>query len=286
MTSYFLSVNLGNSKKISYIFLLIIIIIRRKIYFYVENSRQIGKGSMGETAIFIDIHAHVLPGVDDGARTMEEACELLKKSFEQGARAVIATPHYSRRRGADGLYELAEALQNNIREILPEFHIYLGQELYYHEALVEHLKAGTALTLAGSRYALVEFEPMTPYETVFRGIRKLCQAGYIPVLAHMERYICLRTERNLVDLEGSGCIFQMNYESLDGNLFRKDVRWCRKQVMLGRIQLLGTDMHRLDFRPPETSRARKWLTSHVSSEMLERMMYCNPIHIINDEKIN
>lgn len=241
---------------------------------------------MEEKAIFIDIHAHVLPGVDDGSRTMEESCELIKKAYEQGARAVIATPHYSRRRGAGGLHELAETLQKNIREILPEFRIYPGQELYYHDALVEHLRAGTALTLAGSRYALVEFEPVTPYETVFRGIRKLCQSGYVPVLAHMERYICLRTERNLADLEGSGCLFQMNYESLEGNPLRKDVRWCRKQVMLGRIQLLGTDMHRLDFRPPETSRAQKWLTTHVSSDMLEQMMYRNPMHIINDEKIN
>lgn len=241
---------------------------------------------MEEKAIFIDIHAHVLPGVDDGSRTMEESCELIKKAYEQGARAVIATPHYSRRRGAGGLHELAETLQKNIREILPEFRIYPGQELYYHDALVEHLRAGTALTLAGSRYALVEFEPVTPYETVFRGIRKLCQSGYVPVLAHMERYICLRTERNLADLEGSGCLFQMNYESLEGNPLRKDVRWCRKQVMLGRIQLLGTDMHRLDFRPPETSRAQKWLTTHVSSDMQEQMMYRNPMHIINDEKIN
>ncbi len=234
----------------------------------------------------IDIHTHVLPGVDDGARTIEEACRMIKKASEQGVQAVIATPHYSRRRETDGFAELAGILQERVRKTLPDFSVYLGQETYYHEELVERLKMGRALTLAGSRYVLVEFEPMVPYQTLYRGIRKLTSAGYVPVLAHMERYLCLRQERNLEDLEGSGCIFQMNYGSLEGSWLHREVRWCRKQAVLGRIQLLGTDMHRMDYRPPEITGAFKWLEGHVSQELVDRMTWKNPMHLIRDEKIN
>lgn len=210
---------------------------------------------------------------------------MLEKSYEQGVQAVIATPHYSRRQGSDGLQKLAERLQEKIRKTLPHFCVYLGQETYYHEELVEHLKAGRALTLAGSRYVLVEFEPMVPYPKLFQGIRRLLQAGYVPVLAHMERYMCLRQGGNLEDLAGSGCIFQMNYESLAGNVFNREAGWCRKQVHLGRIQLLGSDMHRMDYRPPEIESAWKWLEKHVGQEMLNGMAFGNPMRLIRDEKI-
>lgn len=233
----------------------------------------------------IDVHAHIIPTVDDGAGSLSEACAMLKQAASQGITAVIATPHYSRRQGADRLPELVKQLQEHIRDSLPGFCVYLGQETYYNEALTEHLKSGKALSLAGSRYVLVEFEPKVSYQTLFRGIRKLLQAGYVPVLAHMERYRCLRQEEMLEDLDGSGCIFQMNYESLEGSHWNREARWCRKQVRLGRIQLLGTDMHRLDYRPPKIDAAWKWLENHIEQELLADMCYENPMRIIRDEKI-
>lgn len=238
-----------------------------------------------KTAALIDIHAHILPGVDDGSRSMEESIKLLELVSEQGVQAVIATPHYSRRRGTDGLIELAEELQNKIREKLPDFSVYPGQETYYHEGLVENLRAGKALTMAGSRYVLVEFDPGAAYSKLHQGIRGLLQAGYVPVLAHMERYLCLRQKENLEDLTGSGCLFQMNYESLAGSLLDREIRWCRRQVSLGKIQFLGTDMHRTDYRPPELKAALRWLERHVDQELLKAMCFENPMHMIRDEKI-
>lgn len=230
----------------------------------------------------IDVHTHILPGVDDGARDMDEACELLKAAAEQGVTAVIATPHYHRSQSPEGLSTLKEALEVHVREGLPFFDIYLGQETYYHEGLVEHLKQGKALTMAGSRYVLVEFDPGVPYTTLFRGIRQLLLAGYTPILAHMERYACLRNEAHLVDLMGSGCKFQMNYESLDGPFFQKEVRWCRKQVLEGRIHLLGSDMHRTDFRPPKLTGALRWLEKYVDVHELDRLTHENARKMIDN----
>lgn len=234
----------------------------------------------------IDIHAHILPGVDDGARTMEEACMLVQQAAEAGFRAIIVTPHYSRRRGAEGYAELVSQLREEVKKIDPGFEIYLGHETYYHEELVENLKEGKALTMAGSRYVLMEFDTGVAFQTVNRAIRQLLTSGYVPILAHMERYACLRDEKNLQSVYGSGCLMQMNYESLAGHWFSPEVRWCRKQVKDGHIHFLGTDMHRTDHRPPEIGKAMEWLREHVDRKLRMEITFRNAQRMINNEKIS
>lgn len=233
----------------------------------------------------IDVHAHILPGVDDGARNMRESVKMLLLAASQGVVGVIATPHYSRRKVYHGLDQLAEELQNRIRKFYPDFFIRLGQETYYHEELTARLQNGAGYTMAGSRYVLVEFEPSISYDTLFQGIRRLSGVGYLPILAHMERYGCLR-QKGADELLSCGCSLQMNYTSLTGNWLNSEVRWCRSQVEAGKIHLLGTDMHRLDRRPPELSEARKWLENHISPEEVERITCRNPVHILKKEKMS
>ena len=103
----------------------------------------------------IDVHAHVIPEVDDGSREMEESLEMLKMAAEQGVCAVIATPHDSRRRKSVDLQERVWQLQDQIQKKYPDFCVYVGQETYYHSDLKERLKKGEAYTMAGSRYVLV-----------------------------------------------------------------------------------------------------------------------------------
>lgn len=234
----------------------------------------------------IDIHTHILPKVDDGARSIKEACRLLERAIDQGVSAVIATPHYSRTREMEGLEELAGRVREEIQKSHPDFEVYLGQETYYHEGLVERVRAGKARTMAGSRYVLVEFDPGDPYEKIFRGIRTIISGGYVPILAHIERYGCLRKDDRMAELSAGGCIFQMNYSSLKGRLLDPEARWCRSQVKAGRISLLGTDMHRTDYRPPEITEPMKWLKNHIDEELLDAMTWENPLHIIKNEKIS
>lgn len=233
----------------------------------------------------IDVHAHILPGIDDGARTIDEACAMVEMSIREGFAGIVATPHYSRRRGSEGIAELAEQLKSRVREIDPEFKIWLGQETYYHEELPERLRNGDALTIGGSRYVLVEFDPGVSYQMLERAVRKLTAQGYIPVIAHIERYLCLREKEHLKDIYQSECLLQMNYDSLAGSIFSSEVRWCRKQVQSGRIHLLGTDMHRTDYRAPDTAAAMRWLLKNLDAAHLNRITYQNALSMINNEKI-
>lgn len=238
---------------------------------------------MEEKYPIIDAHCHVLPGVDDGARTMEESLRLLDLAYRQGITSVIATPHDRGDGDCSKREELRERLQKTVRETLPDFCIYPGSETYYHEELPVRLEEKRAAALAGSSCVLVEFHPAVSYGTMFRGLRRLTGTGYVPVLAHMERYACLRREEYLKELLESGCRFQMNFESLQGSRFSAEARWCRKQVLAGRIFLMGTDMHRLDFRPPDIKQALKWMDGYMDPVLKKRMLYDNPMRVIQKE---
>ncbi|MGN0158876.1 MAG: CpsB/CapC family capsule biosynthesis tyrosine phosphatase [Brotaphodocola sp.] len=239
---------------------------------------------MNDPKGIIDIHSHILPDVDDGAKNMRESVKMLLLAASQGVIGVIATPHYSRRNTIEGLDQLRNELEGRIRRFYPDFFIHLGQETYYHEELCSRLHDGKAMTMAGSRYVLVEFETSVSYKRLLQAIRKLSIAGYKPILAHMERYGCLR-KAGVGELLACGCALQMNYESLEGHWFSPEVRWCRNQIKKGSIHLLGTDMHRLSHRPPRIEKAWKWLETHISPEEVKRMTYANPVHIINDERL-
>lgn len=233
----------------------------------------------------IDLHAHILPGVDDGSRDMEESETMLALAYRQGVRCIVATPHYSRRRGSKGLSELAGQLRQRAKEAHPDLEILLGHETYYYEGLVEALKSGQALTLAGSRYVLVEFDPGVAYTLLYQGIRKLIMARYVPVVAHVERYACLRDESNFKELAQCDCRLQMNYDSLRGAFWDSGVRWCRKKVEEGAIHLLATDMHRVDYRKPDLEKPMDWLKKHVGERQLRAMVWDNPLAITKNERM-
>ena len=220
----------------------------------------------------IDIHAHILPGVDDGAADWEEARWMLRCAYDQGIRTVIATPHYSHRQDVGRLRELAGQMDEEAKKIAPDLDIYLGQEILYFDSVVERLKEGHALTMAGSRHVLVEFMPEVSYKKLYQAVRALLMSGYYPVIAHVERYRVLREHGQMEELAETGCYMQMNYRSLQGNLLDRNVRWCRKQVTDGRIQFLGTDMHHKDYRSPEIGKSLGWLQSHVEEQQLNSML--------------
>ena len=176
---------------------------------------------------------------------------------------------------------MSEKLKEEARRIAPDFRTGLGQETYYHDGLVENLRDGKALTLEGSQYVLVEFDPQVPYMKMYQAVRKLTMARYIPIIAHVERYECLREDTNMSELFQCDCRLQMNFSSLKGNsILDKEVRWCRKQIMQGRIYCLGTDMHRMDYRKPEIDESFQWLVNHLDGLKLHGLLRGNAKNVI------
>lgn len=233
----------------------------------------------------IDVHSHVIPGVDDGSRSMDESVELLKRLADQGFTGAVATPHYSRQSTLERLEESTSALEQEMQKHYPDFHVWPGQETRYHDGLAERLGRGEAHTINHTRYVLVEFDPYVPSKKLTLGIRVLAEGGYFPVLAHMERYPCLEDEGCMRLLRQYGCSFQMNYTSLAGGWLDREARRCRRLVLEGCIQLLGTDMHRVDWRPPETEAAMSWLRKSADGRLIRLLTEENPLRLVRGEPL-
>lgn len=207
----------------------------------------------------IDIHTHILPGVDDGSRDWTESRAMLKSAYNQGIRHLIATPHFSQHQQVEQLESLARQLRAEAKNISPELEVSLGQEVLYFEDLVSFLADGKVLTLAGSRCVLVEFYPQDSFARIMRAINQLQRSSYVPMIAHIERYQCLYEKGKIEELKQTGAYLQMNYGSLIGGLLDKRVRWCRRQVRRGYIDFFGSDMHNMTTRPPRIQEAVAWI---------------------------
>ncbi|MBT9777068.1 hypothetical protein GPL15_11200 [Clostridium sp. MCC353] len=232
----------------------------------------------------IDVHTHILPGIDDGAGNMEETRELLKLAYIQGIRVLIATPHYHRGKyyvDPDGIRELAGRVQSEADKMFPDMHIYAGQELIYYNGVFDAVSAGKAVPLADSDCFLIEFVPDISYETIYQAVRQMVLMRYRPVLAHVERYPCLKAPGRIEELRKSGAYMQMNFDSLRGGFRqRREISWCRRMVLEGNIRFFGTDMHRTDFRPPDIEKSVKWIYDKCGKEQAKRLTVVNPMEIL------
>lgn len=241
-------------------------------------------GKQGNIEPVIDVHTHILPGIDDGARSMEETRELLKLAYRQGIRILIATPHYRRGKhyvDPDGIRDLVNKVQSEADKMFPDLFLYAGQELIYYHGVFDAVSAGKTVPLADSDCYLIEFLPDISYETIYQAVRQMALMRCRPVLAHIERYPCLRKTGRIEELRKSGAYMQMNFDSLLRD-FRQagKVSWCRRMVQKENVQFFGTDMHRTDFRPPEIEKSVKWIYNKCGGEWGKQLMIGNPKEIL------
>lgn len=241
---------------------------------------------------YIDIHCHILPGVDDGSDSMETSLEMLRCSEAQGANALILTPHYYHGHNpyrAEELKQRAELLGKAAKEQGLSIKLYTGNEILWFESALSAIRTGEALTLANSRYVLIEFYPDASYSLILKAVRELIRAGYTPVIAHFERYHAFygnNGAQNVSEIRDQGALLQMNYDSLSGGAFLGNLfadahtAWCRKQVQSGNVSFFGTDAHNLGRRPVEHTKAAAWLRKHVEPKLLSELLFENPKRIL------
>lgn len=239
---------------------------------------------------YYDVHIHLLPGIDDGADSMETTRQMLEKAYEQGVRFLIATPHYISGRTADTKAErkqLLEQVKALAKTVAPDLEVDMGNELYYSESIFRDLAEERAATLCDSDYVLVEFAVNVPYKELYHAMRRFVEASYRPVLAHVERYECLyKQEQRISDLISLGTYIQMNTQSLIGGFMDTRASYCRRLLMQGQVHLLGSDAHGILRRPPLMRDAVRILERKgVPEPLLERILYRNPQRIIENKYI-
>ena len=246
----------------------------------------------------IDIHSHILPGVDDGASSIKESLHMLSMARRQGITDVFATSHYSKafpNRDPEKLRRLRDELMSRANRPVqgPEgrvkckrpIRIWTGQEIFYSNSVIRLLEEGKLLTLADSNYVLVEFMPSVPYSEICTAVRNLSRAGYTPVVAHAERYRCLRKGKRVEELIDLDALIQMNYRSVSGGWHDATARWCKDNLKKRNIHFMGTDMHNIGSRMPDTKEAMGWMRKHLDSTYLRQITRENALRITENKII-
>ncbi len=238
---------------------------------------------------FIDMHCHCLPGIDDGAATLEDSLQMLKTAYADGIRKVIATPHFHHRRGhvpKEVIIQKLTEVQESIKEVCPELELYPGNELYYSSKLPELLAENQVCTLADSRYVLIEFSPDKEFAEMRNALLNVQSQGVWPILAHMERYLCLVKKPQLAEeLAEMGIYLQVNAHGVLGNYGRKEKKLIKKMFSGDLISFVASDAHDTEHRKQELSAAAEYVRKKFGEDIAEKCFWHNPQMVIDNKII-
>ena len=221
---------------------------------------------------FMDIHSHILPEIDDGAKNIEESLKLLSMLKAQGVTDVVLTPHfYPHLMDAEEFFADRNKALSRLKSAidgkdLPRVH--MGCELYYFDrmGIVGDVKP---FTIGNSPYILLELMMTSVSNTVIDTINNLCNMGYIPIFAHIERFLDCRGIRKILNLIKEGkCLAQVNASALTVGNPKKVFKLIKKEY----IYLLGSDAHSVKNRPPYMSEALEVVSKICGEEYKKRLL--------------
>ena len=240
--------------------------------------------------LVVDLHNHSLFGVDDGATDLPKALEMLNLSINEGIEEIILTPHYrdpehsaSKQKVLEKIKELEDAIKHENMAIK----IYAGHEILYINDSVELIRQGKILTLADSRYVLIEFLPYAEYRYIKNALYEILTEGYYPILAHIERCECLVREPGLAEeLYQMGVLLQVNSSTILGENGRTQKKFINNLLKQQRIHFVATDAHSTGSRSPLIKKCATKLYKHFPREYVDNILSGNQKKVITNVTIN
>ena len=243
----------------------------------------------GADILVIDLHSHILPGVDDGVATLDEALEMAQMAVDCGVFHMVATPHYNYF-GHTTVEQIRAAfarLQDGLEYEQIPLQLYLGMENIASEHLPVHLRQGSALTYPDSPWFLVEFLAEQSPAQVNAILNRCVQEGFLPVIAHAERYPAVlddpRIAKEWID---KGWGVQVTRDSLLGRFGRQCMECADFMMEQGWVTCIVSDAHGIDGRNTDWEEAWQVLQQRYSHHLLHRCLESNPQKILNGESLD
>lgn len=233
----------------------------------------------------IDIHNHIVYGVDDGSRNLDESIKMVELYKKAGFDQIIATSHYDKSRytvDANEIKEKVSIINDEIEKRTLDFKVYPGHEIQVELDMIKKIKSGNLLTLNNSRYVLCELSFVNKPTFLKDLFYNLELEGYVPIIAHVERYPYV--ENNIEWLEDfikMGALIQINYSSIKSNY-----EITRELLERNMVHIIGTDSHQSEWRNPDIRAYKDEMLKIVSEERFEILSTINPAKVINDEFIS
>lgn len=237
----------------------------------------------------IDIHSHIIFGVDDGAKDVETSIAMIKNATQNNINNIFLTSHY-----IDDAYRVAPTeYQKRFDEIVSkvekekiEVSLYIGNEVMIFPNLVEDLKAGKVFTLNNSKYVLIELPIAEELLYVEDILFRLKEAGYIPIIAHPERYTYVQSNFKYAEkLVENGALLQMNIASVVGLYGLKAEKTAKRLLKNKLIHFLGSDAHSVHRIYDAYKQAMGKIKKICDNKYFELITEVNSKKIINNETL-
>lgn len=228
----------------------------------------------------IDMHCHIIPGVDDGAQTKEEAKELLQMEYDSGVRTIILTPHYRKgmfETGLETVIQRATFVKQMAMDMQLDMEVYLGCEYHANNDMIEDLNGNECYRLNGGRYVLVEFSSSHSYMKVRNWIYQLITSGYKPIIAHVERYpMVVDQMENLEELIRLGAKLQVSSGAILGQHGFNTKLLTRKLLKKHMVHFIGSDAHDTDDRRPNLDLCAAYVAKKMGESYAREIFVTNP----------
>lgn len=230
----------------------------------------------------VDIHTHILPGLDDGSRSLEESVDMAVIAAENGLNHIVASSHgncfpYS----MEEYWEQFQNLKRELRNRQIPVTLYPGMEIYLNEDAKELLEKQELLSINNTRYVLVEFPMEEKPQNICRRVAEIQKMDYTIVLAHPERYVSVQREFELAYyLEEEGCVLQINADSLLGQFGRAGERVSKQLLRDGIVGVIATDAHDSVYRRPSVRRTLEYLRKYYPLSLIHLWLSENPSRIL------
>ncbi len=226
--------------------------------------------------MMIDIHSHILYGVDDGCKTMDDAINMIKECIKSGITDLFFTPHYSYRRKYTVSYEEIEmkfdALKQEVSKNNLNINLYLGSEIDETSQIYNFLKNSTCHTMNQTKYVLVDFG--TRIADIDDICYELIVRGYIPIIAHPERYTYIDDIDLMKKWKKTGALLQVNASSLFSNgIIKKQASLLLKNKL---VDFIASDTHQNNKTIDFLSKAAHYIEQKFGKEEAIRLFVTNP----------
>lgn len=238
----------------------------------------------------IDFHTHIIPNIDDGARNIDETFNLIQEAKNVGFDGIVLTSHYMENYYETGVKERdiwVKVIKDNLRENGIEANLYLANEIYIADNIMDLLIEGKASTINNTSYVLFEMplnsEPMNLYNVIY----SLQENKLIPVLAHPERYSFIQKEPEFIyELVEKGVLMQANYGSILGQYGEKARIVITKLLRGNLIHFLGSDVHRQNTIYKMIPQALEEIKNIIGVDKLNKLTTINPKLALENKKID
>lgn len=238
----------------------------------------------------IDLHSHLVYGVDDGSKDIEDSIKMIEEAKKIGFTDIILTPHYM-----EDYYEVEkEEIANRIEKIknmlqqreIKNISLYQGNEIYITSNMSSYLREEIVSTINDTKYVLFEMPMQTLPIQMEEVVYSLLESNKIPIIAHPERYNYVQENPNLlIDWMDQGILFQANYGSIVGQYGKQIQKTVYTLLEHNMIQFLGSDNHRVNSVYPLIPQAIKMLEKLISKEKIEEIIEENPRKVLEGQEI-